>query len=67
VSRIRKKTFYLQFCIGTPEGHQKSIFNTPKAELRRIFKKQKSEKSEFYFSKSEKSEKNKKSEKSEKK
>jgi hypothetical protein len=23
VSRIRKKTFYLQFCMGTPEGHQK--------------------------------------------
>jgi hypothetical protein len=20
VSRIRKKTFYLQFCMGTPEG-----------------------------------------------
>jgi hypothetical protein len=32
VSRIRKKTFYLQFCMGTPEGHQKSIFNTPKAQ-----------------------------------
>jgi hypothetical protein len=28
VSRIRQKTFYLQFCMGTPEGHQKSIFNT---------------------------------------
>jgi hypothetical protein len=22
VSRICKKTFYLQFCMGTPEGHQ---------------------------------------------
>jgi hypothetical protein len=22
VSRIRKKTFYLQFCMGTPEGHK---------------------------------------------
>jgi hypothetical protein len=32
VSRIRKKTFYLQFCTGTPEGHQKSIFNTPKVK-----------------------------------
>jgi hypothetical protein len=32
VSRIRKNTFYLQFCIGTPEGHQKSIFNTPKVK-----------------------------------
>jgi hypothetical protein len=32
VSRIRKKTFYLQFCMGTPEGHQKSIFNTSKAK-----------------------------------
>jgi hypothetical protein len=32
VSRIRKKTFYLQFCMGTPEGHQKSIFNTPKVK-----------------------------------
>jgi hypothetical protein len=31
VSRIRKKTFYLQFCMENPEGHQKSIFNTPKA------------------------------------
>jgi hypothetical protein len=30
VSRIRKTTFYLQFCMETPEGHQKSIFNTPK-------------------------------------
>jgi hypothetical protein len=29
VSRIRKKTFYLQL---TPEGHQKSIFNTPKVK-----------------------------------
>jgi hypothetical protein len=32
VLRIRKKTFCLQFCIGTPEGHQKSIFNTPKVK-----------------------------------
>jgi hypothetical protein len=32
VSRIRKKTFYLQFCIWAPEGHQKSIFNTPKVK-----------------------------------
>jgi hypothetical protein len=32
VSRISKKTFYLKFCMGTPEGHQKSIFNTPKSE-----------------------------------
>jgi hypothetical protein len=32
VSRIRKKTFYLQFCMRTPEGHQKSIFNTPKVK-----------------------------------
>jgi hypothetical protein len=30
VSLIPKKTFYLQFCMGTSEGHQKSIFNTPK-------------------------------------
>jgi hypothetical protein len=22
----------LQFCMGTPEGHQKRIFNTPKVE-----------------------------------
>jgi hypothetical protein len=29
VSRIRKKTFYLQFCMGTPEGHQKSIYVIP--------------------------------------
>jgi hypothetical protein len=32
VSRIRKKTFYLQFCMGTPEGHQISIFNTSKVK-----------------------------------
>jgi uncharacterized protein (DUF849 family) len=32
VSRIRKKTFYLQFCMGTPQGQQKSIFNTPKVK-----------------------------------
>jgi hypothetical protein len=32
VSRIREKTFYLQFCMGTPEGHQKSIFKTPKGK-----------------------------------
>jgi hypothetical protein len=30
VSHIRKKTFYLQFCMGTPVANQKSIFNTPK-------------------------------------
>jgi hypothetical protein len=29
VSRIRKKTFYSLFCMGTREGHQKSIFNSP--------------------------------------
>jgi hypothetical protein len=29
--RIRKKTFYLQFCMGTPEGH-KSIFNSSKVK-----------------------------------
>jgi hypothetical protein len=34
VSRIRKITFYLQFCMGTPEGYQKSIFNTPKLKTR---------------------------------
>jgi competence CoiA-like predicted nuclease len=32
VSRIRKKTFYLEFCMGIPESHQKSIFNTPKVK-----------------------------------
>jgi hypothetical protein len=32
VSRIRKMTFYLQFCIGSPEGYQKSIFNTTKVK-----------------------------------
>jgi hypothetical protein len=32
VSRTRRKTFYLQFCMGTPEGHQKTIFNTPKVK-----------------------------------
>jgi hypothetical protein len=35
VSRIRKKTFYLQFCMGTPEAHQKSIFNTPKLKKKK--------------------------------
>jgi hypothetical protein len=29
---IRKKTFYLQFCMGTPEVHQKSIFHTQKVK-----------------------------------
>jgi hypothetical protein len=28
VSRTRKKTFYIQFCMGTPEGHQKSMFSS---------------------------------------
>jgi hypothetical protein len=32
VSRIRKKTFYQQFCMGTIEGHHKSIFNTLKVK-----------------------------------
>jgi hypothetical protein len=32
VSRIRKKTFYLQVCMETPKGHQKRIFNTPKVK-----------------------------------
>jgi hypothetical protein len=32
VSRIRKKTFYLQSSMGTPEGHQRSIFNTSKVK-----------------------------------
>jgi hypothetical protein len=32
VSRICKKTFFLKFCMGTPEGHQTSIFNTPKVK-----------------------------------
>jgi hypothetical protein len=35
VSRIRMKTFYLQFCMGTRKGHQKSIFNTPKVKKQR--------------------------------
>jgi hypothetical protein len=32
MSRIRKKTFYLQFCMETPKGHQESIFNTSKVK-----------------------------------
>jgi hypothetical protein len=32
VSRIRKKTFYLQFCMEPPEGHQESIFNSSKVK-----------------------------------
>jgi hypothetical protein len=47
--------------------NQERVMNHTFTELRRIFQKQKSEKSEFYFGKSEKSEKIKKSEKSEKK
>jgi hypothetical protein len=38
VSCIRKKTFYLQFCMGAPEGHQKSIFNTSKVKKKNKFK-----------------------------
>jgi hypothetical protein len=30
--RVSAKTFYLQFCMGTPERHQKIIFNTPKVK-----------------------------------
>jgi hypothetical protein len=36
VWRILKKTFYLQFCMETPEGHQKSIFNTSKVKKTKI-------------------------------
>jgi hypothetical protein len=35
VSRIRNKTFYLHFCIRTPEGHQKNIFNISKVKKQR--------------------------------
>jgi hypothetical protein len=42
VSRIRKKTFYLQFCMGTPEGNEfagstqnlKQIAGTPKLPIK---------------------------------
>jgi hypothetical protein len=34
--RICKKTFYLQFCMRTPEGHQKSIFNASKVKKTKI-------------------------------
>jgi hypothetical protein len=34
VSRVRKKTFYLQFCMGTHESHQKGIFNTSKVKIK---------------------------------
>jgi hypothetical protein len=30
--RIRKKTFYSQIWMGTPEGQQKNILNTPKVK-----------------------------------
>jgi hypothetical protein len=33
---MRKKTFYLQFCMGTAERHQKSIFNTSKVNKTKI-------------------------------
>jgi hypothetical protein len=36
VSRIRKKTFFLQFCVETPEGHQESMFNTSKVKKTKI-------------------------------
>jgi hypothetical protein len=36
VLRIRKKTFYIQFCMETPEGHQKSIFNTSNVKKTKI-------------------------------
>jgi hypothetical protein len=36
MSRIRKKTFYLQFCMGTPEVHQKSIFYTSKVKKQKM-------------------------------
>jgi hypothetical protein len=32
VSRIRKKTFYLKFCMETPEYHQKSKISTSKVK-----------------------------------
>jgi hypothetical protein len=35
VSRIRKKTFFLHFSMGTPESHQKSIFNISKVKKQR--------------------------------
>jgi hypothetical protein len=28
----KKVTFSLKFCMGTPESHQKSIFNIPKVK-----------------------------------
>jgi hypothetical protein len=34
VLRIRKKSFYLQFGMRTPESHQKSIFNTSKVKIK---------------------------------
>jgi hypothetical protein len=34
VSRIRKKTFYLQFCMRTSESQQKSVISTLKAKKR---------------------------------
>jgi hypothetical protein len=37
VSSIPKKTFYLQFCMGTPKGHQKTIFNTPKVKKKQRY------------------------------
>jgi hypothetical protein len=35
VSLIRKKTFYLQYCMGTPEGQQKNMFNTSKVKKKK--------------------------------
>jgi hypothetical protein len=58
---------YSYMIVAMMKMNNKSRIRSLWSELRRIFKKQKSEKSEFYFGKSEKSEKNKKSEKSEKK
>jgi hypothetical protein len=29
---VSARRFSIQFCVGTPEGHQKSIFNTSKVK-----------------------------------
>jgi hypothetical protein len=33
VSRIRKKTFYLQFCMGTPDGNEFAAWIQPESKI----------------------------------
>jgi hypothetical protein len=37
MSSIRNKTFYLQFCMETPKGHQNRLFSTSKVKRSQKF------------------------------